>query len=165
MDLIKVIELHANLVKTHLVEDGESKYQNSFELALDLGQPFIERIAHPHRLKKRDCFPNCLILAINNEDYHYCEGFAQVPGLGGLPFHHAWLLDDNGGVIDPTWHEDSYIGTQYYGVPISTCYAVECTENSEWYGVISYPDSLINGIPLEFLKTIQAPLAGVLSKC
>lgn len=62
----------------------------------------------------KQCFLNATAIALVRDDVTYVEGFALDPGIP-IPVEHAWLVDDNGHVIDPTWDESR--GHLYYGVP------------------------------------------------
>jgi hypothetical protein len=66
----------------------------------------------PMRLQQ--CFENAFRIARRTEAFHYVEGIA----LDMIPVPHAWLIDANGTVIDPTWtHADAY-GRSYCGVEL-----------------------------------------------
>lgn len=73
---------------------------------LEHGKPGIwtpydaERWGEKGRLK--ECFRNAYRKAIDHPELTYVEGYATV---NGLPVHHAWLLDPDGNVQDPTWRE------------------------------------------------------------
>ncbi|MBX5212597.1 hypothetical protein HJB83_33820 [Rhizobium sp. NZLR11] len=60
-------------------------------------------------------------------DVTYVEGFALDPALP-IPVEHAWLVDDIGQVIDPTW--DDNIGHIYYGVPFERNFVARMMEQS-----------------------------------
>lgn len=49
------------------------------------------------------CFMNAARLAWEDADLTYCEGYATT---GLLPVHHAWCIDLDGLVVDPTWQYD-----------------------------------------------------------
>lgn len=74
--------------------------------------------AEYRKMRIRQCFNNALLMACWYPNLRYCEGLAH----GVLPVHHAWCLDENDEVVDPTWklkdRELSEIG--YYGVVIPT---------------------------------------------
>lgn len=61
----------------------------------------------------QQCFTNALRVASRTQAYHYVEGFAT----GVIPVHHAWLIDKDGNVADPTWASlRSGLGCAYIGV-------------------------------------------------
>ena len=83
----------------------------------------------------KQCFMNATHAALEHRDLTYVEGFAYN---GLLPIHHAWLVDDNGVVHDPTWasmqeregQEDIYIG-----IPFKTDWLLRHITEKETYGV------------------------------
>jgi len=83
-----------------------------------------------------NCFKNAFELALE-KNWTYCEGYA----VAVIPISHAWVLDDKGNVIDPTWKE----GTDYFGVEIPLSYATKTILRREAYGVI---DAWEIGYPL-----------------
>ncbi|MEG4007674.1 hypothetical protein QUA41_17440 [Microcoleus sp. Pol11C1] len=94
------------------------KYRSFEELALECG-----RVMEPKPLPKtikpgqpRLCYANCQQLALKNRNLTYVEGYAMAQGVS-IPLHHAWLLDANGYVIDPTWETP---GCCYLGIPLAT---------------------------------------------
>lgn len=51
----------------------------------------------------KECFRNAYRWAIKwDPELTYCEGYATGTGF---PVHHAWLIDPDGNVQDPTWRE------------------------------------------------------------
>lgn len=60
------------------------------------------------------CFENAYRLATRTQAYHYVEGIAYSV----IPVLHAWVIDANGTVIDPTWAHDM-LGESYCGVELS----------------------------------------------
>ncbi|MEG4494880.1 hypothetical protein [Microcoleus sp. D3_18_C4] len=61
------------------------------------------------------CYWNCQKLALANNSLTYAEGYALHPDVG-FPIAHAWLLDSDGGAIDPTWNSEA----SYFGILLST---------------------------------------------
>lgn len=45
------------------------------------------------------CFYNCMRIANMRKELRYCEGYASHT----IPVEHAWLVNADGKVIDPTW--------------------------------------------------------------
>lgn len=68
----------------------------------------------------KECFGNCLrVIAgqsfLDDGDLTYVEGYAYPEG-GVLAVHHAWLVDADGNVYDPTWggyERGAYIGVAF----------------------------------------------------
>lgn len=64
-------------------------------------------------------------------DLQYCEGYA-IPGNTGVALEHAWLVDERGNVVDPTWCN----GTSYFGMIFSTTKVHEISVLTEHYGIL-----------------------------
>lgn len=76
-------------------------------------------------MQMRQCFSNAQKLLFKKPgEYTYVEGYACSGSLAvQLPMHHAWVVDDEGNVIDPTWDDDQR--SAYFGVPFKTSYVLE----------------------------------------
>lgn len=74
------------------------------------------------------CFRNAYNLAAANSSYVYVEGYA----VSMIPTLHAWCIDENKNVIDPTWTD----GTAYFGVPFSLKYVNSVILSRQIWGVI-----------------------------
>jgi hypothetical protein len=74
------------------------------------------------------CFDNAYRVVTDarhrRRDLRYVEGIA----LSVIPVHHAWVVDEAGTVIDPTWPTP---GGSYFGVPFlrSTVFAVRSAQS------------------------------------
>ena len=55
------------------------------------------------------------------KDLYYTEGYGLVGGV--TPLAHAWAVDAQGNVVDPTWED----GTDYFGVVFSFDYLKRVT--------------------------------------
>lgn len=79
----------------------------------------------------KECYSNAGQLAIDNDGLTYVEGIATT---AIIPLSHAWCVDPEGRVIDPTWfdHEE----TDYFGVEFATRYLIEETLRTETWGVL-----------------------------
>lgn len=97
---------------------------------------------------KQGCFHNCATLALRWQRFIYCEGYA----CGVIPVLHAWLLDAQGNVIDPTWTGGRNMaepGIDYFGVAIKTKYLIERTAMLQRGPfVASILDDWINDYPI-----------------
>jgi hypothetical protein len=70
----------------------------------------------------KECYANAQTIAIADDDYRYAEGWAMLEGVP-IPIAHAWLLNANGLVVDPTWAGlKNGKSAVYYGVEIDTTY-------------------------------------------
>jgi hypothetical protein len=82
------------------------------------GRKFLPRPHRPDWLllgQKRACFVNAASYAMVRDDVLYAEGYAMEPDIP-IPIQHAWLVDRNGAVIDPTWDDTSehvYLGIAF----------------------------------------------------
>lgn len=85
----------------------------------------------PWGLKKM-CFMNALTLTLSNPGFTYVEGYASHY----VPIHHAWVLDQDGNVIDNTWRE---LGSEYFGIPFERDYVAEAACTSGLYSVLFNP--------------------------
>lgn len=69
------------------------------------------------------CHVNSRRVALRSPRFRYAEGVARpIPDAWGSRLSHAWLVDEEGAVIDRTWAS----GTDYHGfvVPASTLRAM-----------------------------------------
>lgn len=121
-----------------------------------LGQPLPEGFK---RGKLKACFANAGKLALKG--WPYVEGYAASKSLA-LPMPHAWVLDGEGGVVDPTWEhpEDCH----YMGVLVPPqAYARALVRNRVW-GVLDTglgPDMIL----LRELMIGAAPSPSESSQC
>ncbi len=108
---------------------------------LEAGRAFKipeKRIDCPRGIIKQ-CFANAGRLAMSDPDLIYCEGFA----LGRvIPVHHAWCVDIDGNVIEPTWRE---VGGDYYGIPFDSDFLNDTVARTGHWGLI---DDWASGFPL-----------------
>jgi hypothetical protein len=63
------------------------------------------------------CFANARSLVKRRKRLTYCEGFMLTPRVRFFPFHHAWAIDEERRVIDPTIEGPEDCG--YIGIPVS----------------------------------------------
>lgn len=79
------------------------------------------------------CYQNAGSLALSDDRFTYCEGFAQRAGL--FPMHHAWCLDEQGQVVDPTWEFNAQ--DRYFGVAISHDFLMDVINEANQWGVLA----------------------------
>ena len=77
-----------------------------------------------------ECFRNASELALANPELTYVEGFGCTAQVG-MALHHAWVVDPQGKVIDPTWLH----GTSYCGVPVETTALQKIMLDTNTWGV------------------------------
>ena len=95
----------------HVIEwlERMANFQGDYSLErwlLEHGKPMGPRIELPFGVqygKAKECFGNAFLEAAYKREHLYCEGFAYTPNL--IACHHAWLINDSGEVIDPTWRD------------------------------------------------------------
>jgi hypothetical protein len=92
------------------------------------------------------CFMNCYILAqewhggLLSEDIpelFYCEGYVHSSGLP-IPIHHAWLVDADGTLIEPTLRDrTAEEEITYFGVKIPDFDSLEqVLDETETYSIL-----------------------------
>jgi hypothetical protein len=94
------------------------------------GRLFGEPVKRVRRGKMKQCFMNAYHLARTNSNLHYCEGVAA----GIIPVMHAWCVDKNGQVHDPTWPFDPT--DQYWGVSFDLKYVDRVLVEKKTWGVL-----------------------------
>ena len=86
------------------------------------------------------CYMNAAHLALDNTAMTYVEGKITVHGV---PIDHAWCVDSDGIVVDPTIVPDAD-GTasrrvnDYFGVPFETAYLRKAMLWNKVYGLLDY---------------------------
>lgn len=85
------------------------------------------------RAEPQQCFTNATQLVVANDDLRYCEGYLHRPG-SGFAFLHAWAVDEDGMVIDPTI--DNPEECRYWGVAYETDEYLAHIVDKKFYGVL-----------------------------
>ncbi|MEB3219955.1 MAG: hypothetical protein VKN72_27500 [Nostocales cyanobacterium 94392] len=117
-------------------------YKSTYRLVLDHGKPYCDRITpSPFRGKVKQCYKNCFEPLWKRKDWYYCEGYAIDDDLN-LAIAHAWLINDAGQVIDPTWR-DNISGAVYFGVAFENEYVFEIAKITKCYGILE--NDYLNG--------------------
>ena len=135
IDIVKQIE---DVIKIQKMISSSSshkyKYMSGYDFVLKNGvkcipQPYdASKYAGVPRTKK-ECFRNAYYLSLY-------EGLIYVEGLGfnNLITEHAWCVDEDMNVYDPTWDEPET--REYYGVLFNMDYVEKIARESEVWGVI-----------------------------
>lgn len=132
--LLAKIKHEADAMDRIYARRDDLRYRSIQALVLDYGKPFRDRILpSPFRGESGLCYQNCFERLLLHGDYHYCEGYA-IDDYLNLAIAHAWLVNDMGEVIDPTWRDDS-TGATYFGVVFDGEYVLKMGENNERYGI------------------------------
>lgn len=84
----------------------------AYQVLATNGQAFPQRAARQPALGQMgQCYENAYYLA-QTRGLYYVEGVAISRPELPLPLDHAWCVDHDGRVLDPTWEH----GSQYYGM-------------------------------------------------
>ena len=78
------------------------------------------------------CYRNAALLAFRDDAMTYVEGNVSVHTV---PISHAWCINADGIVIDPTITPDVEIG-DYFGVPFRTDYVRKACLHNRFYGLL-----------------------------
>jgi hypothetical protein len=111
-----------------------ARFTDTAKLILEFGRHYTE-FAPEHTTIRRgemgECYANAGRMAFDNPRLRYVEGYA-VPATVPLPMMHAWLIDADDRIIDPTWPD----GTAYFGVPIPRATYSELLMRLGYWGVL-----------------------------
>jgi hypothetical protein len=140
------------------------KFQKSFgfqtpaNLILEHGEPYLmgPKSFKGPRATPHMCYKNSYELALDRRgELTYVEGYC----LAGIPIEHAWCVDSDGLVVEPTIidsaREKGKIHVQgYFGVPFMLDYVMEVLDKSQHWGVFNpYHNRLLTeGLPQRSLE-------------
>lgn len=80
----------------------------------------------------QECFRNAWYERARRPGTQYVEGYAAEASYG-IPVAHAWLVDPEGLVIDPTWRT---AGREYFGVPFDHTWVSRTIFRNKYWGVL-----------------------------
>ncbi|MBD2132587.1 hypothetical protein H6F47_09145 [Sphaerospermopsis sp. FACHB-1094] len=156
--LITILQQRAELYNK-LNKNSDFLYKSVDCLVLAYGQPFTKQIKSPFQGEPKSCCQNCYQALYDFPELSYCEGFAMNNNLG-IPIIHAWLVNKNLEVIDPTWIGDRFQNCTYFGVVLTDDFVLEMTGKTERYGILE-SDYVMDyqlqrqGFPSHALKTFN----------
>jgi len=131
------------------------KYRGFEELVLECGR-VMEPKPLPKNIKQgqpKGCYANCQRLVLKNRSLTYVEGYAMAADVS-IPLQHAWLLDADGYVIDPTWETS---GCCYLGIAFRRAW-VKSIWNSRKQKGRTDELSILQGNYLEFFSIFKQGL-------
>lgn len=108
----------------------------------------------------KQCFKNSLLLMLASPELIYCEGYG-MPAEIDFPIHHAWLLDIDGNVVDPTWQNPE--GALYVGLPFDPEYMMSLAKRTGYAHVFDNMENIgvFSAAPEEYLHPDFWPSATV----
>lgn len=124
IEISRLVEEHQNPQKMLCLHGYVVRHGTSF--------PYRSLPSHIPRMELKECFSNSLELIQSFPELIYCEGYASCV----VPIHHAWCIDSDGYVVDPTWLEESAVNAEYIGVPMDTDFVINYVCNRGYYGVL-----------------------------
>jgi hypothetical protein len=132
--LIVILKEQADLIDK-LNQRCDFKYKSTQSLVLAYGQPFLKTVKSPFKGKTKACFENCFQALLGYPNFHYCEGFAIDDELP-IAVSHAWLINDAGEVVDPTWVGKKHKGSTYFGMALTREFVFEVAQKTKCYGIL-----------------------------
>jgi hypothetical protein len=115
MEHIQIMREMRQQIATQNKRQKEWSYLGMEDFLLHHGRFYNPQPLPPDvpKMTPKMCFENAFLLAFLRPQFRYVEGLA----MGIIPVHHAWLIDDNDNVIDPTWSATEYgMGGAYFGM-------------------------------------------------
>lgn len=105
--------------------------------------------------RMRECYCNTFQLVEYHPQLTYCEGYA-VSKTVPIPIHHAWAIDQDGRVLDPTWKVP---GVEYFGLALKWDFVQNIVIENKAYGLLGemVPRTMIEKPPTEYLESKWIP--------
>lgn len=123
-------------------------------LIIEYGREYhvTDRTFEGKRGTPQSCYANAGRLALEGDGLTYVEGYVT---FAGIPIEHAWVIDGDGNVIEPTLKPEGVVG--YYGVAFDTNFLRLTVLRTKMWGIIC-PDSNIalfkDGLPADALAKV-----------
>ncbi|MCG5062215.1 MAG: hypothetical protein KA714_30675 [Limnoraphis sp. WC205] len=109
------------------------KYKSNEALILDYGIAFENKSELSILGEPKACYQNCYEIMLNRPDLYYCEGYAIDDNLP-LAVLHAWLVNDKGEVIEPTWLDERK--AVYFGVVFNKDFVINMSTETKSYSIL-----------------------------
>lgn len=132
-----------------LLYSSNNQKKNFYQFVLDHGKEYTgRRLPSDYRQRTpKECFKNAAELALET-GLTYVEGFL----FRFVPIHHAWCIDENGNVIDPTVMDPQ--DCEYLGVPYDLDFVLDFITKAGYYGIMfnAAGGDMFDKSPEEFLS-------------
>lgn len=126
------LEAYVRTVADYFQTTAPNNGPISYRLLKEHGRSFpIRKNRLNGKGKSQQCYQNSYHMMVDR-GYTYCEGFA-TSHLLGVAIEHAWVLDEEGYVVDPTWSD----GTEYFGVAFHSLGVRTVALQTRVYGIMS----------------------------
>lgn len=136
---------HEQLLLRQLFQSEPPLLKRTFkQFVLEYGW-WYEPVALPEGISMgpmKNCHKNAYDLALKDDRFIYCEGYALFRDVGIITLH-SWVTDGQGKAIDNTWTPS---GVAYAGVPFTTFFVT--MTNLKNKASISLLDDWQNKYPL-----------------
>jgi hypothetical protein len=87
----------------------------------------------------RQCYENATQVVLSDKELDFVEGYGYTPKTPkGMVFLHAWAVDKDGNVVDPTW--DNPEKCTYFGVKYDRAKYLKHIYKTKYYGVLGGTD-------------------------
>jgi hypothetical protein len=132
---------HDQKIRHGTMLPGKYHYKTIEQVVLQCGFVF-DKIDNSWPVKKgkmKACYLNSFKMVEDDPSLIYCEGFATSHGAlkGSFPVMHAWTIDQNGVVLDPTWSD----GQTYLGVPFDWEFLIQSVVSYNQISLLDNPDN------------------------
>ncbi|MGW4369753.1 hypothetical protein ACWEKT_29300 [Nocardia takedensis] len=116
--VLDYIRMNAAIVDRNGYADPDWVYRSAYHLLLDQGRFFTPAVRPRGIVKMIDrlCYRNAVATAREHDGLVYAEGFGCSSWAAGIPIAHAWCVEPDGTVIDPTWEHSAQV---YYGLAVT----------------------------------------------
>ncbi|MDF5714118.1 MAG: hypothetical protein PUP93_09540 [Rhizonema sp. NSF051] len=133
--LKKMLVLETDIIRQVVNKNKSCLYAGYPGLISEFGQPFLDKTKSPFMGTPRECYKNCFEALFCFKDFIYCEGYACSDKTAVLT-PHAWLLNRDFQVIEPTWDKKLTQNIAYFGIGFSRSYVFESVNQNQEYGIL-----------------------------